>query len=230
MAGNAASKRWLIALVAVPLLLSLAACSGTNDGGPASTPTVAPPTAADEATAILEAGSTTIAPGSDTPASTYRERLIAIDEAVTAWRGAGSIEEAHAAAEAAANLVVGSGGPDYGDRDGNGVVAGETEVGVLPGIDGSPNGLANAIDGNGCVVADVLGGGWDDPEGRWNTMLTAIDEWRPDHNTMPSLPSHPMRVVGWATFTLASDSLDEAHEYGGHARLHVNVSLEALDC
>jgi hypothetical protein len=218
MAANAVNKRWLIALVAVPLLSSLAACSGTNDGGPASTPTVAPPTTADEATATLEAE------------STYRERLVAIDDAVTAWRGAGSIEEAHAAAEAAANLVVGSGGPSYGDRDGNGVVDGETEVGVLPALDGSPTGLANALYGNRCVVADVLGGTWDDPAGRWNTMLTAIDEWRPDHNTMPSLPSHPMRVVGWATFTLASDSLDEAHEYGGHARLHVNVSLEALDC
>jgi hypothetical protein len=61
-------------------------------------------------------------------------------------------------------------------------------------------------------------------------MLTAIEEWRPDRNTMPSLPSHPMRIVGWATFTLASTSLDDAHEYAGHAQLHVNVSLAALDC
>jgi hypothetical protein len=61
-------------------------------------------------------------------------------------------------------------------------------------------------------------------------MLTAIDAWRPDNNTMPTLPSHPMRVVGWATFALDSDSLDEAHEYAGHAKLHVDISVRALSC
>ena len=39
-----------------------------------------------------------------------------------------------------------------------------------------------------------------------------------------------MRIVGWATFTLASDSLDEAHEYAGHAATHLNTSVDALDC
>jgi hypothetical protein len=61
-------------------------------------------------------------------------------------------------------------------------------------------------------------------------MINAIDDWRPDNNTMPSLASQPMRIVGWATFTLASDSLDEAHEYAGRAQLHVDTSLDALDC
>jgi hypothetical protein len=218
MAGDARSKRWLAALIAVLPLLALAACSEADDGGSESTAT---PTTADEAEGNIDAGAATV---------TYRERIDAIDEAVKVWRRASSIEEAHAAAEAAANLIVGSGGPGYGDRDGSGGIEGETERGVLPGLDGSPIGLANALDGNECIVADVLGGGWDEPEHRWNTMLTAIDEWRPDRNTMPSLPSHPMRVVGWATFTLASDSLDEAHEYAGHAQLHVNISLDALNC
>ena len=61
-------------------------------------------------------------------------------------------------------------------------------------------------------------------------MLTAIDDWRPDDNTMPSLPSHPMRVVGWASFTLATDDLDDAHEYAGHAQLHVDVARDSLTC
>ena len=222
VAGDVVSKRWLAALIAVPLLLSLAACSGDDNGGSTGTRTAGTsPAAAFTAAGSVEAGSATF---------TYRERIVTIDDAVTVWRNAGSIEEAHAAAEAAANLVIGSGGPDFGDRDGDGVVDGESELGVLPGLDGSPGGLANALDDNECIVADVLGGTWTDPADRWETMLTAIDEWRPAHNTMPSLPSHPMRIVGWATFTLASDSLDEAHEYGGHAQLHVNVSLDALDC
>lgn len=191
-------------LIAVPLTLSLAACSGNDGGDSDPTPTATTPI--------------------------IRGQIMAIDRAVTAWRQASSIDEAHASAEAAANLVVGPRGPGYGDRDGNGVIDGETEAGLLPGLEGSPTGLANALDDNECIVADVLGGAWEVPADRWNTMLAAIDEWRPRNNTMPTLPSHPMRVVGWATFTLASDSLEDAHEYAGHARLHVDISLAALDC
>lgn len=196
--------RLLGVVMAVPLLISLLACGGDGDDGSDS----------------MGAEAETV----------FRARLDLVGDAVSEWRSADSIEDAHVLAEVAANLVVGPGGPGYGDRDGDGVIGGEGEAGVLPGLEGSPAGLASALDGNECVVADVLGGGWDEPGARWETMLRAIDEWRPGRNTMPSLPSHPMRVVGWATFTLASDSLDEAHEYAGHAQLHVNISLSALDC
>jgi hypothetical protein len=200
----AVQRRWLGTLLALALLMSFLACGGDSGDGREST-------SADAEVA-------------------FRARMELIGDAVSAWRSAGSIEEAHASAEAAANLVVGPQGPGYGDRDGDGVVGGEAGMGVLVGLDGSPFGLASALDGNECVVADVLGGAWDDPVARWGTMLMAIDQWRPGRNTMPSLPSHPMRVVGWATFTLASDSLDEAHEYAGHAQLHVTIALNALDC
>lgn len=158
------------------------------------------------------------------------DRLAAIDEAVVAWRGATTVDEAQVAAETAANLVVGPNGPGYGDRNGDGVVSGETDEGLLPGLDGTPAGLASLLSANDCVAKDVLGGSWAEPAARWEEMVTAIDLWRRDNNTMPSLASHPMRVVGWANFSLDSESLDEMHEYGGHANLHVNISLRALDC
>jgi len=166
----------------------------------------------------------------DVAAFTYRETVVKIHDAVALWEDAGNLAEARAAAEAAANLVVGPGGPDYGDRDGDGTINGAAEFGVLPGLDGTPAGLANAITDNQCIVDDVLGGDWSDPTARWDEMQAAIDTWGPDNNTMPSLDSHPMRIVGWATFTLETDSLEEAHEYGGHAELHVDASLAALDC
>jgi hypothetical protein len=183
-------------------------------------------------------GSTEVLPGGDDRPSTttvvvdadttsFAERMNAIDEAVADWRGAPSVEVAQ---EAAANLIVGPNGPGYGDRNGDGVVAGEAAAGVLPGLDGTPEGLAIPLAANGCVRRDVLAGTWADPGAEWGTMLVAIDEWRPDNNTMPTLASHPMRVVGWATFTLGSDSLDEAHEYAGHAKLHVDISARALSC
>ena len=206
---DALSIRRLLALIAAPLLLTLLAC--TSDDAPTPAPTAVPPTASDTTDAAPD------------PSIAYREQLRLIEQAIVAWRSASSIEEAHAAAEAAANLVVGPAGPNYGDRDTNGTVNGASEVGLLPG-------LANPLAANECIFDDVLGGPWEDPADRWTTMLTAIDEWRPTNNTMPTLPSHPMRVVGWATFTLASDSLDHAHEYAGHAQLHVNISLAALDC
>ena len=161
---------------------------------------------------------------------TYRERMLKIDDAATAWKNADTIEIAKSAAESAANLVVGPGGPGYGDRDGDGTIEGEADFGVLPGLDGSPVGLANGVPDNECVVNEVLGGSWDDPAGRWATMQTAIDDWTTANNTMSNLPSRPMRIVGWATFTLATDSLDDAQSYGGQAALEVVQSLDTLDC
>jgi hypothetical protein len=158
------------------------------------------------------------------------ERLDPIDEAVVPWRNAVTIGGAHAAAEAAANLVVGPNGPGYGDRDGDGTINGNSDLGLLPGLDGTPTGVASPLASDECVSADVLGGAWVDPAERWREMSSAIDEWRPDRNTMPSLASHPMRIVGWSTFTLESDSLDLAHEYAGHAKLHIDISRRALGC
>lgn len=158
------------------------------------------------------------------------ERMSSIDEAVAAWRKATSIQAAQVAAETAANLIVGPNGPGYGDRNRDRVVSGDTIIGVLPGLDGTPDGLATALAANDCVARDVLGGTWANSGAEWGAMLTAIDDWRTDNNTMPSLASHPMRIVGWATFTLRSGSLDEAHEYGGHAKLHVDIALRAIAC
>ena len=162
-------------------------------------------------------------------------QLDELGAAVDAWRTADSITAASVAAETAANLVVGPNGPGYGDRNGDGAISGETVAGILPGLDGTPDGVATPLATTACVERDVLGGSWDDPAGRWDEMEQAIDAWRPDSNTMPTLASHPMRVVGWATFTLdtdpaAPDALELAHEYAGHAALHIAISADALAC
>lgn len=195
------------------VLIGLAAC-GDHDATQdmASTPDVA----------------TSSVAGHD--ATSFVEGLDLLGTEVDAWRSAETLDDAHAAAEAAANLVVGPNGPDYGDRDGDGMIGGGSGAGILPGVDGTPIGLASPLDANECVDRDVLGGIWDEPQQRWDIMSAAIGDWTPTNNTMPSLPSHSMRVVGWATFTLASDSLDDAHEYAGHAQLHVDISTRALDC
>jgi hypothetical protein len=165
----------------------------------------------------------------DVAAFTLRVQLLTADNAVTVWGRADSLAEAHAAAEAAANIMVGSGGPDYGDRDGNGNVDGESEFGVLPGLDGTPPALAALVD-NECIEADVLGGSWEDPAGRWAELETAIDAWGPDNNTIPDVASNPMRIVGWATLAQATDSLDEARDFGTRAKTNIALSLAAIDC
>ena len=48
------------------------------------------------------------------------------------------------------------------------------------------------------------------------------------NNTFPALPSHPQRLVGWATLTLATEDLATAREYGGHAHLHIDTAIRAL--
>jgi len=200
--------------------IGLAACGGAATPDAVGGAETSPPTEDLPRTTVVV----------DADAASFAERMTAVDEAVGVWREASSLEEAQAAAETAANLIVGPNGPGYGDRNSDGAITGEVVAGVLPGLDGIPEGLAIPLGENGCVRRDVLGGTWPDPEAEWDVMLNAIDDWRPDNNTMPTLPSHPMRVVGWATFTLDSDSLDEAHEYAGHAKLHVDISVRALDC
>lgn len=200
--------RFSVSILLTTALLALAACSG--------------PVSRDEASSQASDG--------EDARAILTERMEQIDEMVTEWREAETFDDAAVAAETAANLVVGPNGPGYGDRNGDGAVTGENGAGVLPGLDGTPEGLARPLEANSCVTRDVLGGSWEDPAAEWQAMEAAIEDWRPDNNTMPTLASHPMRIVGWATLTIESDSLDLAHEYGGHAALHVDVAVDALDC
>lgn len=153
-------------------------------------------------------------------------RLAAIENAIGRWRRATNLAVARAAAEEARNLVVGAAGPDYGDADRDGVIRGASNSGLLPGLRGE-DALARPGDGD-CVVRDILGGSWIEPSRRWAILDTAIKSWTPSRNTFPSLPSHPQRIVGWATLALSANSLDKAKEYAGHAQLHLNVSTKAL--
>ena len=162
-------------------------------------------------------------------ASAARAWVEEIAGEVDAWATSDTLAQARAHAEAAANLIVGPGGPGYGDRDGDGTIAGRVDEGLLPARSGDSRGIVlDTLDGARCVRADVLGGEWDDPSARWARLLVAIRSWSPTDNTFPALPSHPMRVVGWAT--LAEDApLAPAIEYAGHADIHVDVTRDALD-
>jgi hypothetical protein len=155
-------------------------------------------------------------------------RLDAIADHVEAWAAADTLEEATAQAEAAANLVVGPAGPGYGDRNADGVLGGESGVGLLAGLDGTPGLVLESV--GSCVDRDVLGGPWDDPAERWQELADALEAWTPANNTMPRLDSHPMRIVGWATLA-QSAGIGEVLEYAGHAGLHVEVTRRAIaDC
>ncbi len=161
--------------------------------------------------------------------SALAARLSAIDQAITRWQSATGLSEARAAAEEARNFIVGPGGPYFGDAGGDGTVGGASDAGLLPGFEGKP-GVAAETDGP-CVERDVLGGSWADPAARWATLDQAITAWSPSNNTFPALPSHPQRIVGWSTLALATDDLATALEYGGHARLHIDISTAAVtDC
>ena len=141
----------------------------------------------------------------------------------------GHLPAAQRAAEEARNLTVGPSGPSYADANRDGTVDGASAIGLLPGLGGEP-GLATATAGP-CVERDVLGGSWADPAARWSSLESAIAAWTPSNNTFPALPSHPQRIVGWASLALATAELAAALEYGGHASLHVDVARRAVtDC
>jgi hypothetical protein len=196
-------------VLVLSLVLVVAACGSGSENGP-------DPDGAETSTAAAA------------DAGEASERLEQIAAEVDAWAAAPTLDEAKAHAEDAANLVVGPGGLGYGDRDGDGEIAGDVPAGLLPGPEGVPAGIVLSTIGPAeCVDPDVLGGDWDDPVARWALLAEAIDQWAPDNNTFPSLPSHPMRIVGWAALT-QSGTFDEAIEYSGHADLHVDVTRDAL--
>ena len=189
----------LVIALAVTLLMALGACSSSDASG---------------------------APGSADLALSGRMNSIAT--AVDDWGHATTLPEAKAGAEAALNLVVGAAGPFYGDGDGDGQLQGASDNGLLPGLHGE-QGLAQSEPINACVGEEVLGGAWEDPGDRWDVAAVVYSKWTPSNNIMPTLASHPQRIVGWAILTLASDSLDEAHDYARNAQLHVDVSQAAIE-
>ena len=153
-------------------------------------------------------------------------RIDDIDAAIATWRGARTLAVAKAGAEKARNLITGYFGPGYGDLDGDGVIAGQVDVGLLPGLAGQAGLVSNGP--NDCMKKDVLGGDFSNAKARWAMMGRAIENWRLHNNTFPSLPSHPQRIVGWATLTLASKELDQAKEYASHAQLHADITRAAV--
>lgn len=169
---------------------------------------------------------TAIQAPSHTFAPSARERIEKVGAEVRAWGGAPDLAEAKRHAEAARNLIVGPAGPGYGDVDGDGAISGGNRVGLLPGMRGSAALAVPAA--NPCVARDLLGGSWEDPAGRWAILRAKIAAWRPGNNTFPTLPSHAQRIVGWASLALASSDLRAAREYATHAKIHVDVSQNAL--
>lgn len=154
-------------------------------------------------------------------------RLEQLQAASDRWERAEDLASAQEAAEAVRNLVTGPDVTGYGDLDGNGRTGGASTIGLLPGEQGQP-GLVTSP-GPACVERDVLGGSWSDPSARWAEVRTRVAAWSQTNNTFPALPSHPQRVVGWASLTLAAPTLELAREYAGHAQLHVRITREALN-
>jgi len=160
-------------------------------------------------------------------AAAVQQRLDALQAAVDGWQRADDLASAKSAAETARNLITGPDVHGYGDLDGDGRTGGASLTGLLPGEQGQPGLVTSPAPV--CVERDVLGGSWADPAARWEEVRTRIATWNPTDNTFPALPSHPQRVVGWASLTLAAPTLELAREYAGHAQLHVRVAREALN-
>lgn len=183
-------------------------------------------------TSCASASDTTATPpvvhGDDSASSgPVQRRLAALEAAVDSWERADDLPSAKAAAETARNLVPGPDVRGYGDLDGDNRIGGASQAGLLPGEQGQPGLVTSPAPS--CVERDVLGGSWEDPAARWQEVRTRIAAWSETDNTFPALASHPQRVVGWASLTLATPSVELAREYAGHAQLHVRITVEALE-
>lgn len=200
------SVRW-VARIAIAVWLSTAACAAPPaPGSPAAAPT---------ATQGLP-----VAPASQ-PAATPCVSAVAVvalaEQADAAMREIGTattLGQAHAAAARAANAL----------RQ------------LLPSdADGPPDGaVAALVARSGAAAADLdetaLGGlvTWSSPRTRYDEWRAVLAEWRPDRNTMPRLPSHLLRALGWATLVSQSQDVASARDLAGtHGVIHTRLVLDA---
>lgn len=101
--------------------------------------------------------------------------------------------------------------------------------------DGPPDGLVAAlIVRTGVAAAELdsvaLGGlaTWSRPRERYDQWRDVLAAWRPDRNTMPQLPSHLLRSLGWATLVARSDDLGTARGLAAaHGVIHTGLVLDA---
>ncbi|GAC1695725.1 MAG: hypothetical protein NVS9B6_01800 [Candidatus Limnocylindrales bacterium] len=101
--------------------------------------------------------------------------------------------------------------------------------------DGPPDGLVIAVVKRAGPAAeeldrDALGGlaSWARPRERYDQWRAVLAAWRPDRNTMPELPSHLLRALGWASLVLRSDDLNTARALASvHGVIHTGLVLTA---
>jgi hypothetical protein len=80
------------------------------------------------------------------------------------------------------------------------------------------------------LVCDGSGAGWlvADPAALWKAAQDDVAAWTKTNNPFPGLMSQPQRIYGWASLTLASDSLSDAHGFAGDAQMHVDGTRAAV--
>ena len=107
---------------------------------------------------------------------------------------------------------------------------------LLPSdTDGPPDGpIAALITRSGAAAAELdtvaLGGlaTWSRPRERYDQWRAVLAAWRPDRNTMPQLPSHLLRALGWVTLVARSDDLGAARGLASaHGVIHTGLVLDA---
>lgn len=221
---------WTAGVIALSLGLLLAACAAYSES-PALSAT-SRPSQPEEKPAQAPA---TLGP-SDQPAGvavTLRalvERLERADQAMREVRSAPDLAGARRAARAVLDLLTGPSGRHSGPS--------AVVPGVLP-ADGptlSEPGLAlAAYQGSAdprvrTPIADVILGdadAWQRPTARWDEIDRAVAGWTSQHNPMPTLDGHVMRVVGWALLAERAPSVERAREHASHGVIHTSLSLEA---
>jgi len=200
-----------MSVVFLILLATLGSCA------PPSAPVAVPSRGTDPSAAITGPLATTTATAVVPPCVPSAAIVAAAERADRAMREiatAGSIGDAHAAAARLTELL----------RQ------------LLPDdTDGPPDGLVVALVARSAAAAAELDGvalgglaTWSRPRERYDQWRAVLAAWRPDRNTMPQLPSHLLRALGWATLVARSYDLGAARGLASaHGVIHTGLVLDA---
>lgn len=198
-------------------LATFGSCASPAADVAITSPRTDPPAAIAPTPLVTTAAAASPAPTA-TPQCVPPAAIVAVaeqaDRAMREIATAGSLGDAHAAAARLAELL----------------------RRLLPAdTDGPPDGLVAALVARtGAAAADLdsvaLGGlaTWSRPRERYGQWRDVLAAWRPDRNTMPQLPSHLLRSLGWATLVARSDDLGTARGLAAaHGVIHTGLVLDA---
>jgi hypothetical protein len=168
-----------------------------------------------------------------TPDAALSQRLAIAYGALRDAEGARRLPEAHRYATAAIDAIAGPAGRHARPNTPPGGILPEDaeQISTEPGLALRAYDAAPAGSPLRAAVAERITGdvdAWRTPRDRYDAIDRAVADYRPDNDTVGTLPGDAARALAWALLTLKTENINDAHELAGRAAASIRQSLDAV--